>query len=161
MDRKYLVHGAIIAALLTYALGTGGIAIERWNSFGFQKDIRLGKDLILRLSLEPKKAQLSIPFVFHYYWGKPFGLRLGIVDYDRQCQLIEITDLTVQCHDGSILRPTERWTLNFRPETYYNSSSSGIIQTDVLVDERRDRRPGETACRRQGPFEGKTCEGLG
>ena len=73
-------------------------------------------------------------FVFHYYGaGRSFGLRIQIWDHCKQYQSIELTEVVLEYNDGEVVRKNEGWARQLKPYTQYNSSSSGITQTEMFM----------------------------
>ena len=84
--------------------------------------------------LAPQSTSFGVPFVFHYYGaGRPFGLRVQIWDDSKQYQSIEINEIVLEYQDGEVVQKSDVWSRQLKPYTQYNSSSSGIIQTEMFM----------------------------
>jgi hypothetical protein len=123
-----------VAACCMYAVMTGGLAVSSRNDFGGQRDIRFAEGLESDIWLAPRFTSFGVPFVFHYHGsGKPFGLRIQIWDDSKNYQSIEIADVVLKYRDGQIVRLNDGWLRQLQPYTQYNSSSSGRVQTEMLM----------------------------
>jgi hypothetical protein len=113
---------------------TGGLAVSSISDFGGQRNIRLVGGLKSDVWLAPKSSSFGVPFVFHYYGaGRPFGLRIQIWDDRKQYRSLEITEVVLGYQDGEVVRKTDGWSRQLKPYTQYNSSSSGVIQTEMFM----------------------------
>ena len=135
MKRKTWVFlGIGVAAFGVYAVMTGGAAVSNISDFGGQRDIRLVGGLKTDVWLAPQSTSFGVPFVFHYYGaGRPFGLRVQIWDDSKQYQSIEINEIVLEYQDGEVVQTSDVWSRQLKPYTQYNSSSSGIIQTEMFM----------------------------
>jgi hypothetical protein len=132
--KKWVILGIALTAFGVYAVMTGGLAVYSISDFGGQRDIRLVGGLKSDVWLAPKSSSFGVPFIFHYYGaGKPAGLRLQIWDESRQYRTIDINEVVVEYQDGEIVRKEDGWSRELKPYTQYNSSSSGIIQTEMFM----------------------------
>jgi hypothetical protein len=135
MRRKKAIILAIVAVgAIAYALLTGGLACQSRSDFGGQRDIRLVGGLKSDVWLEPDLSKVSIPFVGHYYGtAVPCGLRLQIWDATKTYSSISISEVVVAYTDGEAVRHSNPWSRQLRPYTQHNSSSSGIIKTEMMM----------------------------
>ena len=137
MRRKrvfWILGLAIVLGVTLCAVFTGGIAISNRDWFGGQRNIILADGLKSDVWLAPRKTEFSIPFLLHYYGGgSPFSLRLQIWDSSKQYVAIEIAETRVTYSDGDSSLQTSKWSRKLTPYTQYNSSSSGIIQTEMFM----------------------------
>lgn len=135
MKRKTWVFlGIGVASFGVYAVMTGGAAVSNISDFGGQRDIRLVGGLKTDVWLAPQSTSFGVPFVFHYYGaGRPFGLRVQIWDDSKQYQSIEINEIVLEYQDGEVVQTSDVWSRQLKPYTQYNSSSSGIIQTEMFM----------------------------
>ena len=132
--RKWVGIGLGLAACGAYAFLTGGLVVFNVSDFGGQRNIRLATGLKSDVWLAPRLTSFGVPFVFHYHGGgKPFGLRIQIWDDSKQYEAIEVTEVVLKYHDGAVVRKTDAWSRKLTPYTQYNSSSTGMVQTDMLM----------------------------
>jgi hypothetical protein len=124
----------IPGAFVLYAVLTGGVAVEKVNNFGGQRNIVLVHGLDSDICLSSTSLELHIPFLFHYYSEcKPFDLSLQIWDTKKQYQRIVVNEILVEYDDGEIIHKTNAWDKDLKPYTQYNSSSSGCTETQMLM----------------------------
>jgi hypothetical protein len=72
--------------------------------------------------------------VGHYYGTDvPCGLRLQIWDTAKQYTSITISEIVVEYADGQTARLSRPWSRHLRPYTQHNSSSAGIIKTEMMM----------------------------
>jgi hypothetical protein len=135
MKRKtWLIICFSLAAFGVYAVMTGGLAASSVSDFSGQRDIRLVDGLQADVWLAPESVRFGVPLLFHYYGaGKPFGLRLQIWDHSRRYRAVEITEVVVEYKDGEVVRRSDVWSRRLKPHTQYNSSSSGVTQTEMFM----------------------------
>lgn len=135
MTRKTRVTvGLSIVAYVVYAVMTGGMVAFIDNDFDGQRDIKLVDGLKSDVWLEPKSSGFGIPFIFGYRSaGKPFGLRLQIWDTSNQYRTIEISEIVLNYKDGVAVRKSDAWSRPLKPYVQHNSSSSGIIKTEMFM----------------------------
>jgi len=133
-QKTWVFLGIGLAAFGVYAVMTGGAAVFNISDFGGQRDIRLVGGLKTDVWLAPQSTSFGMPFVFHYYGaGRPFGLRVQIWDDSKQYQSIEINEIVLEYQDGEVVQKSDVWSRQLKPYTQYNSSSSGIIQTEMFM----------------------------
>jgi hypothetical protein len=132
--KKTFILAMVAVGAIAYALLTGGLACQSRTDFGGQRDIRLVGGLKSDLWLQPDVSEVSIPFVGHYYGTDvPCGLRLQIWDATKSYASISISEIVVAYADGETARHVKPWTRQLQPYTQHNSSSSGIIKTDMMM----------------------------
>ena len=133
--RVFWIFGLVIVLAVTLcAVFTGGIAISNRDWFGGQRNIILAEGLKSDVWLAPRNTEFSIPFLLHYFGGgRPFSLRLQIWDASKQYVAIEIAETRLTYSDGDSSLQTSKWSRKLKPHTQYNSSSSGIIQTEMFM----------------------------
>jgi hypothetical protein len=132
--KKRVILGIGIAAFGVYAVMTGGVAVSSISDFGGQRDVRLVGGLKSDVCLAPRSSSFDVPFLFHYFGATgPFGLRLQVWDDSKQYRSIEITEVVLEYQDGEVIRKNDGWSRQLKPYTQYNSSSSGIIQTEMFM----------------------------
>ncbi|MBL8797837.1 MAG: hypothetical protein JNM56_28325 [Planctomycetia bacterium] len=132
--KKWVILGIGLAGFGLYAVMTGGLAVSSISDFGGQRDIRFVGGLKSDVWLAPRSTSFGVPFLFHYYGaGRPFGLRIQIWDDSKQYRSIEITEVVLEYQDGDVVRKNDGWSRQLKPYTQYNSSSSGIIQTEMFM----------------------------
>lgn len=123
-----------LAAFAVYAVMTGGLAVSRVSDFGGQRDIRLVAGLKSDVWLAPRSTNFGVPFLFYYYdAGGPFGLRIQIWDESRLYRSIEITEVVLEYEDGEVVRKKDAWSRELTADTQYNSSSSGLIESEMFM----------------------------
>lgn len=133
-QKKWRILGIGLAVFGIYALMTGGLVVSSMRDFGGQRNIRLVQGLKSDVWLAPTSFNTGVPLIFWYSGaGGPFGLRLQIWDESWQYQAIEITEVILEYHDGEVVRKNDSWSRQLKPYIQYNSSSSGVTQTGMLM----------------------------
>ena len=134
MSKKQILLTSSIVGFIAYALLTGGLAFSNNKDFGGQRNVTLTEGLRSDLWLAPKFSNWSIPLVCHYYGSsKPFGLRIQIWDISKSFTKIEIDEVIVSYEDGQTVTHTKGWSRTLKEYTRINSSSSGIIRTEMMM----------------------------
>jgi hypothetical protein len=124
----------LIAAFTIYTLTTGGLVVYSSSNFGGQNDIKLVDSLKSDIWLEPSFSVFGIPFILSYHGiGTPFSLRLQIWDESKQYQQIDISEVVLEYSDSEVVRNKNVWSRKLEPYVQHNSSSSGIIKTEMLM----------------------------
>ncbi len=132
--KKGLILAIVAVGSIAYALLTGGLACQSRADFGGQRDIRLVGGLKSDVWLQPDVSKVSIPFLGHYYGADvPCGLRLQIWDATKTYASISITEIVVAYADAETERHVQPWIRQLQPYTQHNSSSSGIIKTEMMM----------------------------
>lgn len=132
--KKWFGLGIGLTAFGVYAVMTGGLAFSSIDDFGGQRDIRLVGGLDSDVWLAPRSTSFGVPFLFYFYGaGGPFDLRIQMWDDSKQYQSIEITEVVLGYQDGEVIRKTDGWSRQLEPYTQHNSSSSGLIHTEMLM----------------------------
>ncbi|MFO0947289.1 MAG: hypothetical protein U1D30_15330 [Planctomycetota bacterium] len=60
-------------------------------------------------------------------------MQIQIWDDSKEYRSIEITEVVLQYKDGQTVRTTDAWSRQLVLHTQYNSSSSGILQTEMFM----------------------------
>jgi hypothetical protein len=131
--KKIIIYCCIIA-FIVYAVFTGGLVVSSSHDFGGQRDIRLASGLNSDVYFAPRFTIWGIPFVFYYFGvSEPYSLRLQIWDSSKTYSLIKVTYIVLKYTDGKVVYNTNKWTRQLKPYTQYNSSSSGDIETEMMM----------------------------
>ncbi len=134
MRRKRILTVSSIVAFLVYALLTGGISLSSSRDFGGQRDVTLVEGLRSDLWLHPEYSDWHIPLVFHYYgYFGPYGLRIQIWDPSKTFTALEVDGITVVYAGGERAAHRDGWGLPLEEYAQTNSSSSGIVETEMLM----------------------------
>jgi hypothetical protein len=134
MNKKRLVLALSIAGCVAYAILTGGVAIMNSRDFSGQRNVRIVDGVESDLWLAPSRSEWGIPLVCHYYGTSgPFGLRIQIWDESRSYTSIQIDEILVAYDDGQATRISEKWNRDLKDYTLHNSSSSGLIETRMMM----------------------------
>jgi hypothetical protein len=134
MRRKKITIYSCIIAFIVYAVFTGGLVVSSSHDFGGQRDIRLASGLNSDVHLAPRFTFWGIPFVFYYFGAaEPYSLRLQIWDSSKTYSSIKVTRIVLKYTDGTVVYNTNKWTRQLKPYTQYNSSSSGDIETEMMM----------------------------
>jgi hypothetical protein len=132
--KRWVLCGVLVAFGIYVVWSGGGIHIENVNDFGGQRNIVLAPGLESDVWLSPSSSGFGVPLLFQYRRiSEPFGLRLQIWDTSKQYQSIEVAKVLVEYKDGEVVHITTPWNRNLRPYTQYNSSSSGVSETQMLM----------------------------
>ena len=131
--RRRVVYLCIFTIVL-YAVFTGGLAICIQHDFNGQSNIHLADGLDSDVWLAPRLSNWHVPLICHYYGASgPYGLRLQIWDSSEKYSSIEITEIILEYSDGEVARNANKWTRNLERHTQHNSSSAGIIKTEMMM----------------------------
>jgi hypothetical protein len=132
--KRWVLCGVLVAFGIYVVWSGGGIHIENVNDFGGQRNILLTHGLESDVWLSPSSSGFGVPLLFQYRrTSEPFGLRLQIWDTSKQYQSIEVAEVLVEYKDGEVVHITTPWKKDLRPYTQYNSSSSGVVKTEMLM----------------------------
>ncbi len=133
-SNKRITVVSCILVFLVYAGFTGGVAVSNSHDFGGQRDVRLVDELKSDIALSPRRTSWGIPFLIYYDGsGPPYSLRLQIWDSSNSYVSIELTEIVMTYKDGEVVRRTDVWKRTLQPHTQYNSSSTGIIETEMMM----------------------------
>lgn len=128
-----IIFAASLAIFAAYAVLTGGIQVVSHHDFGGQQNVELHPGLKADIWLAPHSTDFSIPFVFHRLTTRvPCEIRLQIWDDSQQIRSIRIDEIVLE-HPGTseVQSHAPAWQRTLKPHRQVNSSSQGLIYTDV------------------------------
>jgi hypothetical protein len=130
--KKWLILLILLLAGL-YVLFTGGVTVVHNRGFGGQRDLDIHPEVDADIWLPPQFNEFSIPLLFHRYSSDlPCSVRLQLRDRQQKYTSIHVDKVTIEYRDGPVKSYPLDWNGSLKPHTQVNSSSGGIVRTEML-----------------------------